>query len=114
MRDAMGRRFPFDDLPSFKDYVGWVQVWSPDAFPSTAKQSAEEQWTLESAFDGIRLGIDTLSGGGEVSVSAHNLANGAYTDYKSNREAEAYLKLEEFRRILRRFNPPRRQRGHDD
>ena len=44
-------KFPFTDLHSFKDYVGFVQLCAPNRFPRRDGVSAEEQWTLDLAFE---------------------------------------------------------------
>jgi hypothetical protein len=100
-------KFAFDDLSSFRDYIGFVQVYSPDAFPDREGLSVEEQWSLDLAFDGLRHGIESLSGGGEVSALAHGLVNSALVDYRAGRDKDADSKLEEFRSLLRRFSTRR-------
>jgi hypothetical protein len=54
----MPARFPFTDLHSFKDYVGFVKLCCPDLFPVREGADPEDQWSLDLAFRGLRLGID--------------------------------------------------------
>lgn len=51
------KRFAFTDLHSFKDYVGFVMLCAPDGFPSQDLVPSTAPWTLEMAFDGLRIGI---------------------------------------------------------
>ena len=50
-------KFPFNDLHSFKDYVGFVQTGAPNRFPPRDWAGLDEQWTLERAFEGLRYGL---------------------------------------------------------
>lgn len=49
--------FPFSDLRSFKDYVGFVKLCAPDMFPQREWAPPNEQWDLVRAFDGLRYGL---------------------------------------------------------
>jgi hypothetical protein len=49
--------FPFSDLHSFKDYVGFVKLCAPDKFAPREGVSPADQWTLDLAFAGLRLGL---------------------------------------------------------
>jgi hypothetical protein len=51
-------QFPFNDLHSFKDYVGFVRLCAPDLFPAREGVGPDEQWSLDLAFDGLRQGMD--------------------------------------------------------
>ena len=53
----MAAAFPFSDLHSFKDYVGFVKLCAPDDFPSREGVGPADQWTLDLAFGGLRLGL---------------------------------------------------------
>lgn len=55
---AVTAKFAFTDLHSFKDYVGFVQLCLPNKFPRREGAAANAQWTLDLAFDGLRLGLD--------------------------------------------------------
>ena len=50
-------KFPFNDLHSFKDYVGFVHLCAPDMFPAREGLADDEQWSLCLAFEGLRQGI---------------------------------------------------------
>ena len=50
-------QFPFNDFHSFKDFVIFVRMCCPDQFPLRDGVAAEDQWTLELAFQGLRFGI---------------------------------------------------------
>ena len=56
--DIIMGKFPFSDLHSFKDYVGFVKLCAPDMFPLREGVQLEDQWTLDLAFEGLRHGID--------------------------------------------------------
>jgi hypothetical protein len=51
----MAAAFPFSDLHSFKDYVGFVKLCAPDSFLVREGVGPSDQWTLELAFEGLRL-----------------------------------------------------------
>jgi hypothetical protein len=51
-------QFPFNDLHSFKDYVGFIRLCAPDLFPAREGLAPAEQWSLDLAFDNLRQGMD--------------------------------------------------------
>ena len=53
----MAAAFPFSDLHSFKDYVGFVKIAAPDRFRPREGVGPADQWTLDLAFEGLRLGL---------------------------------------------------------
>ncbi len=99
-------KFPFTDLHSFKDYVGFVQLCAPNRFPKRDGVSAEEQWTLDLAFEGLRLGLKLATEEkGPLSVFSQcgQLIDGAYTHYIQGDRREAYFKLEEVQKLLKKI-----------
>ena len=50
-------KFGFNDLQSFKDYVGFAKLCLPDRFPHRDGVEADEQWSFNLAFEGLRLGL---------------------------------------------------------
>ena len=53
----MAAQFPFNDLHSFKDYVGFVRMCAPELFPAREGVGPEDQWTTKLAFRGLRYGL---------------------------------------------------------
>jgi hypothetical protein len=99
-------KFPFTDLHSFKDYVGFVQLCAPNRFPKRDGVSAEEQWTLDLAFEGLRLGLELATQEkGQLPVFAEcvQLIDGAYTHYSQGDRREAYFKLEAVQKLLKKI-----------
>jgi len=98
-------KFPFTDLHSFKDYVGFVQMCSPDRFPLHEWAAPDAQWTLERAFEGMRYGLQlSIKEKGDLPVFAkcQKLVDDAHDHFKAGRRREGYFTLEEMRKLLRR------------
>ena len=57
-------RFPFDDLHSSKNYVGFVKLCAPDQSPTREGFAADEQWTLELALAGLHHGLHLAAANG--------------------------------------------------
>jgi len=53
-------KFPFNNLHSFKCFVGFVRLCAPDLFPTREGLAPDERWSLDLAFDGLRQGIDLV------------------------------------------------------
>ena len=54
--------FPFSDLHSFKDFVFVVRMCAPDHFPAREGLCADDQWSLDLAFKGLREGLTYMPG----------------------------------------------------
>jgi hypothetical protein len=99
-------RFPFTDLHSFKDYVGFVQLCLPDGFPRREGAAANLQWTLDLAFEGLRLGLDIAAqekGKRIEFAESHRLVEEAYDAYKSGDVRAGLMKLEQVQKLLRKI-----------
>ena len=98
-------KFPFTDLHSFKDYVGFVQLCLPDKFPRREGAAASAQWTLELAFAGLRLGLDMAvreKGDRMEFTESRRLVEEAYDAYKTGDVRAGFAKLELVQKILRK------------
>ena len=98
-------RFPFSDLHSFKDYVGFVQLSLPNRFPRREGAAASAQWTPDLAFDGLRLGLDmAVQEKGEriEFAESRRLVEEAYNAYKSGDIRSGFAKLEQVQKLLRK------------
>jgi hypothetical protein len=99
-------RFAFSDLHSFKDYVGFVKLCAPDRFPHREGVVPDEQWTVDLAFDGLRLGMDMATKEkGELPAfdQCRKLIEEAYPCYKGGNRREGYFKLEEVQKLLKKI-----------
>ena len=97
-------KFPFSDLHSFKDYVGFVKLCSPDQFPHREGVSESEQWSLDLAFDGLRAGLKLAmeeKGTKPVFSDCSSMVEAAYIDYQSGKIKEGFLKLADVQKLLR-------------
>jgi hypothetical protein len=98
--------FPFSDLHSFRDYVAFVRLCSPDEYPIRAGVASDEQWTLDSAVDGLRYGL-TLSSKetGEVPVleTCQRIVEEAFQHYRDGQVREGFRKLQEVEKLLKRL-----------
>ena len=98
--------FPFSDLHSFKDYVGFVKLCAPDMFPDREGVGPHEKWTLELAFKGLHLGLDLSvkeKGDRPQFGKSRKLVEAAYEDYRAGRMREGFMKLEEVQKLLRKI-----------
>jgi len=101
----MATRFPFSDLQSFKDYVVFVQICSPDRFRPREGVGSADQWTLDLPFEGLRLGLEMASkekGKQDAFVKGRALVEDAYTAYREGRIRDGFFKLEELQKVLRK------------
>lgn len=102
----MAREFPFSDLHSFKDYVGFVKLCAPEDFPLRDYGVPADQWTLESAFDGLRYGLRIAlneDGMRDIFALGAVLVDEAYDAYRNGRLRDGFLKLEELQTLLKRI-----------
>jgi len=98
--------FPFSDLHSFKDYVGFVKICAPDLFPDREGVSASDQWSLDLAFEGLNLGLELAAHeGAKVSALAEcrELFTTAYTQYVSGNKKDGFEAMAAAQRILRKL-----------
>jgi len=98
-------RFPFYDLHSYKDYVGFVKLCAPEYFPEREGVSAGEQWTLDLAFEGLREGLAIAKrerGALPVFEECGLLIEDALQLYREQKIKAGYLKLDEVSRRLGR------------
>lgn len=99
-------KFPFNDLHSFKDYVGFVKLCAPDLFPPREGVGQEDQWTLELAFLGLRKGLVLVTAkeaDGPVLEELKVLIEEAYSAYAAGHFREGYLKLDEVSKRLKKI-----------
>ena len=97
-------KFPFNDLHSFKDYVGFVKLCSPDQYPLREGVAPEEQWTLDLAFEGLRYGLSLAvkeKGDRPVFEECRGLVEKAYESYREGKKRDGFFKLEEVSKLLR-------------
>jgi hypothetical protein len=105
----MTAAFPFSDFHSFKDYVGFVKLCAPDDFPSREGFGPADQWTLELAFEGLRLGLPMAveeNGQRAEFVESERLIEEAFAAYREGRLPDAFFNLEELQKLLNNV-PPR-------
>jgi len=97
--------FPFDDLHGFKDYVTFVQTYLPDRFRPRIYYGPEDQWTLDLAFEGLRLGLRMAikeKGDKPVFAECSRLVDKAESEYRGDRWLDGFATLEEVRKLLGR------------
>jgi hypothetical protein len=98
--------FPFSDLHSFKDYVGFVKLCAPDSFPHREGVSASDQWSLGLAFEGLKLGLELAAqGGAKASALAEcqGLFSTAYEQYVAGNLKEGFGAMAAAQRVLRKL-----------
>ena len=93
--------FPFNDLHSFKDYVGFVKLCSPDLFPTREGVGPDDQWSLPLAFQGLREGFAYLSSNRELLEACSDLTDRAYVAYASGDARNGYALLDEIHRMIK-------------
>ena len=99
-------KFPFSDLHSFKDFVGFVKLCAPDMFPEREGLGQEDQWTLDLAFEGLRNGIKLAvaeKGDRPEFEECKVLIEDAKSAYLLDRRKEAYLKLDAVSKLLKKI-----------
>ncbi len=96
-------KFPFNDLHSFKDYVGFVQLCSPNKFPRREGAAASSPWTLALAFEGLRQGLEMAvreKGAQKEFANSCRLVEEAFEAYKSGDIRSGFVKLEQVQKLL--------------
>jgi len=99
-------KFPFSDLHSFKDYVGFVKLCALDMFPEREGLGPEDQWTLNLAFDGLRSGMElaiTEKGDRPAFEECKVLIEDAKSAYLMQNIKGGYLKLDAVSKILKKI-----------
>jgi hypothetical protein len=98
--------FPFSDLHSFKDFVGFVKLCAPNDFPPREGVGPDEQWTLDLAFEGLRLGLNLAveeKGERKEFATCRKLVEDAYVYYRNGQMREGFFTLEEMRKVLKKI-----------
>jgi hypothetical protein len=101
----MPASFPFSDLHSFKYYVGFVKLCSPDRFLHREGVAPSDQWTLDLAFEGLRLGIRMAieeKGPRQEFTQAATIIDDAYAAYRASRLRDGFFKLQELENQLKK------------
>ena len=96
-------KWHFHDLHSFKDYVVFVQMYSPNEYPIRDGHGPEDQWTLDLSFEGLRYGLAlTAKEKGELPVLAkcREIVEHAYKFYREGQAREGFFKLEQLEKLL--------------
>jgi len=97
-------KWPFSDLHGFKDFVGFVKLCAPAAFPLREGVSSAEQWSLDLAFQGLRDGLDLYVPRGRDGARFANciaLAEHAYGEYQAGRRRDGFAALADLQRIVK-------------
>ncbi len=101
----MAAKFPFNDLHSFKDYVGFVRICAPDLFPEREGVGHEDQWTLDLAFSGLRLGLQMAEqekGPRSVFTDCAYFIEEAEKSYRAGDMRAGFTHLDNVRKLLAR------------
>jgi hypothetical protein len=101
----MAAAFPFSDLHSFKDYVVFVQTYLPDRFRPREGVGPGDQWTLDLAFEGLRLGLKMAAeekGERAEFTRGGALVEEAYAAYRDGNMRDGFLKLEDLQKLLKK------------
>jgi hypothetical protein len=101
----MTKHFGFTDLHSFKDYVGFVKLCAPDEFPAEDWAAPADRWTLDLAFEGLRLGLRMAAeekGERDEFARGRTLVEDAYAAYRDGRVRDGFFKLEELQKVLKK------------
>ena len=97
-------KFPFTDLHSFKDYVGFVRMCAPSSFPPREGVLQSEQWSLDLAFAGLRAGLvlaEQEKGQRSVFLTCSGLFEAAYREYVEGDIRAGFTSLAEAQKLLR-------------
>ena len=98
-------KFGFTDLHSFKDFVGFVKLCAPELFPIRDGFGPDEQWTVDRAFQGLRLGLNMAvqeKGERPEFAESNKLIEAAYDAYKVGDVRSGFMKLEQVQKLLRK------------
>ncbi len=101
----MAAHFGFTDLHSFKDYVGFVKLCARTISLCEAGVSPNDQWTLDLAFEGLRLGLRMAieeKGERKEFTQSKSLVEDAYAAYRDGQVRDGFFKLAELEKLLRR------------
>jgi hypothetical protein len=101
----MAAAFPFSDLHSYKDYVVFVQTYLPDRFRPREGVGPADQWTLDLAFEGLRLGLKMAAeekGEREEFTRGLVLVEEAFAAYRKKDVRGGFFKLEELQKLLKK------------
>jgi hypothetical protein len=82
-----------------------VQTYLPDRFRHRDGVGPDDQWTLDLAFEGLRLGLRMAAeerGEREAFKRGRVLVEDAYAAYRDGRERDGFFKLEELEKLLRK------------
>ena len=100
----MPAAFPFSDLHSFKDYVVFVQTCASTKFPIREGVGPADQWTLDLAFEGLRLGLRMAAeekGERDEFTRGESLVEDAFAAYRDGRVRDGFFRLEELQKLLK-------------
>ncbi len=100
-------KFPFTDLHSFKDFVGFVSMCAPNQFPRREGVPIEDQWTLSLAFQGLREGLSRAveeKGPRAEFGECLKLISEAQEHYEAGREDEGFFALDQAQKVLQRIS----------
>lgn len=95
--------FPFNDFHSFKDFVVFVKICSATRFPQREGALAKTPWTLDLAFEGLRLGLSMAvreNGARQEFAESGRLVDEAYEAYKAGDVRSGFNKLEQVQKLL--------------
>jgi hypothetical protein len=99
-------KWPFSDLHGFKDFVGFVKLCAPDAFPLREGVLPEEQWSLDLAFQGLQAGLNLYVPRGRDGAKFAEcvaLAEVAYGEYQAGRQRDGFAALANLQRMVKSF-----------
>jgi len=97
-------QFPFSDLHSFKDYVGFVRMCAPEFFPIREGCGPDDQWTTRLAFQGLRHGLKMAiveKGPKPVCSRCTELVDDAEKLYEAGDNRAGFNRLSEVKLLLR-------------
>lgn len=97
-------KFPYTDLHSFKDYVGFVKLCAPSSFPPREGVHSSEQWSLDLAFVGLQEGLvmaEQEKGQRSVFGACRELFDAAYKAYRVGNIKDGFLHLGEAQKLLK-------------
>lgn len=99
----MAPYFGFSDLHSFKDYVVFVQTCASTKFPPREGVGPANQWTLDLAFEGLRLGLRMAieeKGERDEFTRGKSLVEDAYAAYCDGRVRDGFFNLDALQKLL--------------
>ena len=102
----MTAKFPFNDLHSFKDYVGFVRLCAPELFPTRDGLGPEDQWSLELAFSGLRLGLQMAEqekGSNPIFAECAHFVDEAEKSYLAGNVRTGFTYLDNVKKLLSRI-----------